>query len=197
MYNLLIDELPTTVNIAGYEIPIRTDFRVWVAFELLMSDTSIDDDLKLLKVMEIAFDEGEFAFAITEIKEAVNQIIYFYSCFKYEDKKESKEDKKKKKQKVIYSFQDDAEMIFSAFLEQYGIDLTISYLHWFKFQALLSSLRDCKFTDVMAIRSKTIDKDMSDQEKKYYREMKAIYAISDRRTQEEKEADFANDLMML
>jgi hypothetical protein len=38
----------------------------------------------------------------------------------------------------------------------------------------------------------TIDKHMTDAEKRYYRKMKQIYALPDNRTQEEKERDFNN-----
>ncbi len=44
----------------------------------------------------------------------------------------------------------------------------------------------------MGYRAITIDNNMTDSEKKYYRKMKQIYALPDNRTQEEKERDFNN-----
>lgn len=55
----------------------------------------------------------------------------------------------------VYSLIEDAEYIYASFMQDYGMDL-FEYqgkLHWNKFQALLSGLRDdTKFKKVMEIR---------------------------------------------
>lgn len=56
-------------------------------------------------------------------------------------------------------FAQDADMIYSAFLQSYGIDLIEQRgkLHWFKFLALFSSLpSNTKMADVIKIRSTPI-----------------------------------------
>ena len=41
----------------------------------------------------------------------------------------------------MYSFEQDAECIYSAFREVYGINLqTIPYMHWWEFQTLFAGL---------------------------------------------------------
>ena len=42
--NLLIDLLPTTVDIEGIEYEINSDFRTSILFELLMQDVEIEDE---------------------------------------------------------------------------------------------------------------------------------------------------------
>ncbi len=43
--------------------------------------------------------------------------------------------------KQLYSFEQDAECIYSAFREVYGINLqTIPYMHWWEFQTLFAGL---------------------------------------------------------
>ena len=49
----------------------------------------------------------------------------------------------------------------------------------------------------MRYRAIKITDDMSDTEKKYYREMKELYALPDNRTQEEKEDDFSDSIANL
>lgn len=44
--------------------------------------------------------------------------------------------------KQIFSYEYDDEYIYGAFYEQYGIDLAYDKLHWWKFKALLKSLKD-------------------------------------------------------
>ena len=99
---------------------------------------------------------------------------------------------KKETSKRIYSYEFDAEYIYSAFMEQYKIDLNKEHLHWWKFKALFNSLNEeVLFSKIMSYRaidlSKIKDKDM----KKYYKKMKKLYALPDLRSEEEKENDFA------
>ena len=47
----------------------------------------------------------------------------------------------------------------------------------------------------MSFRSMKITSKMSKDEKKYYREMKKIYALPDERSEEEKETSFARSMM--
>ena len=68
-------------------------------------------------------------------------------------------------------------------------------IHWWKFRALFDALPDtCQFRKVVGYRAIEINQNMTDSQKKFYKEMKKIYALEDKRTLEEKEADFANAL---
>lgn len=45
--------------------------------------------------------------------------------------------------KQLYSFEQDADCIYSAFREVYGINLqTVPYMHWWEFQTLFIGLPD-------------------------------------------------------
>ena len=122
-------------------------------------------------------------------------ILWFYRCG--EDIKE-KTDKKSKStnKKQIYSYEYDAKYIYSAFLDQYGIDLNeIDYLHWFKFKALFEGLKsDNKICEIMSYRSIDLSKIKNKEEKKKYKQLQRQWALPDNRTIEEKEQDFANSL---
>ena len=56
---------------------------------------------------------------------------------------------------IILDYEIDADLIYSAFMEQYGIDLIdIEELHWHKFLALLNGLSgSTKLREVMGYRS--------------------------------------------
>ena len=121
-------------------------------------------------------------------------MLWFYSCNENKQNENKKTDNKKGKQ--IYSYEFDDEHIYSAFMEQYKIDLnSIKYLHWWKFKALFNDLNEnIQFSKIMSYRamdlSKIKDKDM----KKQYRKLKTLYALPDMRSEEEKESDFADEL---
>ena len=189
--NILIDLLPDHVEIDGKKYSINTDFRISILFELLMQDRTILDSEKIYMALDLYYPQIPH-----NLEQAVDKMLWFYRCGKDDEDDSVKNGSPagSGKASMIYSFEHDAEYIYSAFLDQYGIDLQdIEHLHWWKFRALFKGLKEdnliCK---IMGYRSIEITNDMSDSEKKYYRKMKQIYALPDNRTQEEKERDFIN-----
>ena len=202
--NLLIDELPKYVDISGQEYKINSDFRTSILFELLMQDSGIDDEEKTFIAIRLYYENEENKdkdFSIGVFKDLIEAMMWFYSCGK-EKKEEHKEDIQgeapERKNNLIYSFEYDDDYIYSAFLTQYKIDLNdINYLHWWKFRAMMNGLNsDLQLVKIMGYRSIEITGDMSKSEKQFYSKMKKIYALPDLRTEEEKEADFANSFSM-
>ena len=53
--NLLIDLLPTTVDIEGIEYEINSDFRTSILFELLMQDVEIEDEEKIIQALQLYY----------------------------------------------------------------------------------------------------------------------------------------------
>ena len=186
-YNLILDRLP---NITPNGLKIRTDFRESIKFELLMQNSNIEEKDKVTIALNLYFYDIDIKNE-EELKKSVNDILWFYRCGKEETTSQGKETKKETS-KRIYSYEFDAEYIYSAFMEQYKIDLNKEHLHWWKFKALFNSLNEeVLFSKIMSYRaidlSKIKDKDM----KKYYKKMKKLYALPDLRSEEEKENDFA------
>lgn len=185
--NILLDRLPQYTK-SG--LKIRTDFRESIKFELLMQDNKIDEKTKIMQALKLYYYDIS---KITDIKQAVNDILWFYACGKQKiNVDNNKNENKNNDIKQIYSYEFDDEYIYSAFMEQYKIDLnSIEYLHWWKFKALMNCLnQDTQFVKIMGYRdidlSKIKDKDM----KLNYKKLKKQYALPDMRTTEQKEADF-------
>ena len=183
--NILLDRLPQYTQ-SG--LRIRSDFRESIKFELLMQDNKLDEQSKIIQALRLYYYDLS---KINDIKQAINEILWFYTCGKIE-KQTSQKNKEEKEIKQIYSYEFDDEYIYSAFMEQYKIDLnSIKYLHWWKFKALMNSLNDnTQFVKIMGYRSidlaKIKDKDM----KANYKKLKKQYSLPDMRTEKQKEADF-------
>ena len=164
--------------------------------EVMLNDKSLlTADIKLL---ENQIDEKlEDISKITDVRQAVQDILWFYRCGKIiensnkEDYEERQEDAKQ-----IYSYEFDDEYIFSAFMEQYGIDLNeIEYMHWWKFKSLFNSLNEnTQFVKIMGYRNMNVSKIKDKEMKAHYKKMQKLYELPDMRTDEEKESDFANEL---
>ena len=193
--NILIAEVPEYVEIDGIEYKINTDFRIGIMFELLIQDNTLTDMEKVEIALNLYYPEIPH-----DPIQALEKILWFYRCGKEYDAESPQEGTEgTTQQQAIYSFEHDAEYIYAAFLDQYGIDLQdIEHLHWWKFKALFKGLKeDNLIVKIMGYRAIKIDDSMTDSEKKFYRRMKKIYALPDNRTQEEKERDFTDAISCL
>ena len=146
-----------------------------------MQDRLVSKKDKLKIAIELYFKEVPL-----NLEEAINKIVWFYKCGK-EDKKHTGEASQTQKQ--IYSFEYDADYIYSAFLSQYGIDLQDVYnLHWWKFKAMFQGLNDeNEIVKIMGYRAINLNEIKDKQQKAHYRKLKKLYKLPDNRTEEEKE----------
>ena len=156
---------PESIAVDGVDYPVDTDFRVWVKFQgVLLADGT--NKAKAAKVCELMADMG-----LPQTKEALDAMLQFYAGASTENQTGSGGNVQ------AYDFERDSEYIFSAFLDSYGIDLTTENLHWWRFKALFKSLpEECQMCKIMMYR--TIDlKKVPKEQRKFYREMKARYAL--------------------
>ena len=189
-YNLILNRLP---QYTPSRLKIRTDFRESIKFELLMQDNKLNEEEKVKLALNLYYNLND----ITDIKKAVEDIIWFYKGGKKEIENVDKEVKKSNsKDKQIYSYEFDAEYIYSAFMEQYNIDLnSIKYLHWWKFKALFNCLNEnVLFSKIMGYRAMDLSKIKDKSMKKQYKKLQELYKLPDMRTEQEKEDDFAEAL---
>lgn len=97
-------------------------------------------------------------------------MLWFYKCGNElaNSKKVTKGNKRQ-----IYNYEFDAEYIYSAFMQQYRIDLQeIKYLHWWKFKALFNGLsKETQFVQIMGYRSIDTKKIKDRKERKRYEEL--------------------------
>lgn len=184
--NILLDRLPQYTKNG---LKLRTDFRESIKFELLMQDNKIDERTKILQALKLYYYDIS---KITDIKQAINDILWFYACGKKEINVDNNEKGNTDNNKQIYSYEFDDEYIYSAFMEQYKIDLnSIKYLHWWKFKALMNSLNEnTQFVKIMGYRSIDLSKIKDKDMKLNYKKLKKQYALPDMRTIKQKEADF-------
>ena len=190
--NMLIDALPSCVRVAGALHPIRTDYRIYIMFEQLLSDDELGKDERIESAVELCYEHPE---ALPDnIDEIVNALLWFYRCGKPEDKRLLKRAEKRREAQQeaprIYDYDQDAEYIYAAFLEQYGVDLCdIDGLHWWKYHAMLHALReDCLFVKIMGYRSVNLSKITDKKERNRIAQQQALYKLRNGKSEEEKAA---------
>ncbi|MHB7978932.1 hypothetical protein CF067_00890 [Clostridium sporogenes] len=187
--NLLIDLVPTTIEIEDVEYEINSDFRTSILFELLMQDNELSEEDKIMQALQLYYPVIP-----SNINEAVEQMLWFYRCGK--DIISSKGTGKGKSTQ-IYNFEYDDDYIYSAFLDQYRIDLQdIEYLHWWKFKAMFKALKeDNEIVKIMGYRSMDLSKIKDKEEKNYYRKMQELYKIPINKDEKDKLEEINNILL--
>lgn len=187
--SIIIDDLQVTLQNRIGNIKFNTDFRISILFEMLMQDTSIDKKEKIAEALKLYYPNIK---QIKNFEKAIKDMLWFFRCGREELANSNKEKNNKSNNKQIYSYEFDDSYIYSAFLQQYNIDLQdIEYLHWWKFKALFEGLsKDTKIVEIMGYRAIDISKIKDKEEKARYKKLKKIYSLPDMRTAEEKEVDF-------
>lgn len=167
MINVMLDPLPDTWN--GHRI--EPDFRVGLQIMQLLNDEDYSEFERLAGSMELLFlDMPE------NMEEAMNGITWFLNGWN--------QDHVEKGDNIrCVDFDIDQWRIYSAFLNQYRIDLAEADMHWWRFMGLLYNLKECTYTQVTGIRAEKIDGKMTAKEKEARRKAKRIYAI--RKTEEQ------------
>lgn len=170
--SLLTSRLLTTVEIDGRKYDIDSDFRAMIQFEMLMFNEEIDDEEKLIQSLELFYLDCPH-----NIQEAINQLLLFYKCGN--EIISSSHNSERKVSEPVYSFEHDGDYIFSAFLNQYAINLQeIEYLHWWQFRALFKSLHEeHEFVKIMRYRATDLSKIKDKEQRAYYQKMKEIYKL--------------------
>lgn len=179
MFNLLVDILPETVEIDGIEYEINSNFRNSILFECMINDNSLSEEEKVRATLDLYYP-----IIPKNINEAVNKAIWFYSCDK---KPRQGKGKGKSKKKQIYSFEQDADFIYSAFMHDYKINLnSIDYLHWWEFKALFKSLNETnEIVKIMGYRATDLSKIKDKEQKAFYKQMQELYKIEDQISDED------------
>ncbi len=169
--NILIDLLPKEVDIEGEDYKINSDFRTSILFELLMQDNSISEEDKIIQALELYYP-----ILPKDLNKAIEKILWFYRCGK--DEVENK-NKGTGKSTNVYSYDYDDDYIYSAFLDQYGVDLQdVEYLHWWKFKAMFKALKeDNEIVKIMGYRAMDVNKIKDKEQKAHYTKMQELYKI--------------------
>ncbi|WP_252247447.1 bacteriophage Gp15 family protein [Clostridium sp. ZBS4] len=175
--SLLTSRLPTYIEIDGMRFDMNTNFRNSIMFESLILNEDISKEEVQEKAIKLYYEQP-----ITDrFKNAALQgIMWFYSCGRSEEETEGKKEQHgNTKSSDIYSFKYDDEYIYSAFLDQYRVDLQdIDYLHWWKFKAMFKSLKsDNKIVEIMGYRNMDLSSIKDKSQKDFYKKMQDLYRL--------------------
>ena len=140
MIDLKKARLPESVEVDGSLYPINTSFKYFLRFVELLANKDIKpQDFDFMYKSKKPQDREKGLIALIQFSNPPQVIP------RTDRSEESNSDKA-----VDYAI--DADYIFAAFMERYGIDLTTSDMHWYKFQALFRGLHDTKLNEIIGYR---------------------------------------------
>lgn len=164
--NILTDPFPTTIQVDGKEISIKTDFRVWIRFISLVQEYDLDNltvgdyiDMteRISKLLFIRQPESS--------AELFPAIVTFFSGFS--TGKKGDHDRKR-----TFDYEIDADAIYASFAQVYGIRLDRAEMHWYEFRALFSNLpEECPIGKLIHIRL-TKEEDVAAEKRAEFRKLK-------------------------
>lgn len=163
---LLMDGLPEE-----YEgIPISADFRNMIQVDLILHDPDSSDVEKTIAALYQLYPEIP-----ADIHKAIAGLEWFF----LRGETGADGDKKAKKaEKKAFDFNQDANLIYSAFYATYSISLTtVDYLHWWEFMALFEGLPETTLMQrVMYWRTADLS-GMPKHERKHVQKMRKAFAL--------------------
>lgn len=139
MIDLKKAKLPEAVEVDGSLYTIHISFKYWLRFLDLIADSQTPPQ--------------DFDFMYIEEKPAsrINGLIALVQFCNPPQTLPRTERKEQSGDKAV-DYAIDADYIFAAFMERYGIDLVESDMHWYKFQALFMGLHGTKLNEIIGYR---------------------------------------------
>lgn len=174
----------------GNSFKLDLSFDVVLRFYEMLDDKRLSDSDKVMTAFEMFLNQSpnDADFVVT----AFEQINKYISMKPYGN--DADDGGNVIDNGHLYSFQQDAEAIYSSFLEQYHIDLIDKQgkLHWDKFKALFQGLGPKTYLQRI-IDIRTYDtSDLKGEALAKINEAKQYYELDVNKTQEAKEMQFAN-----
>lgn len=170
MIDLTQKSLPNTLEVNGRLFSIYTDFRVWLRFEISLAEHR---DAGEIDVSYIFKNERPLYCSVRDL------LVFA------RPERPLPKSTRGTSDAIILDYRIDADLIYSAFMQQYGIDLLeVEEMHWHKFLALIHGLKGTRLDDVMGYRCY---KKQTDKRIDPYEELREAWAIEKPLTAEEQE----------
>ncbi len=166
--------LPQAVKVGGSFYKIHTDFKYFIRLCQLLKDKQTPiNALDFIYAGEIPPNRAEGIRAVCEFMQPPRLLPRRTGDEPSEN---------------VLDYELDADLIYSAFLENYGIDLVDTPLHWYKFQALLSGLHDTELNRVIGHRLWTNTTGRNDSYTKQQQKLYEAWRLPQKEDEENDEA---------
>lgn len=162
------DRIPTHIEAGGRRYRIDTDFRNVIRMNEIMARVDLTDEARdWLALRCMMRHPPRRRSRQIELLKALRELLFG-------DRRGASDNKK------ITDIDQDAELIFAAFYQEYGINLWRDHLSWFEFTALLAGIAEgTRYSDVLTIRARPMPKPTkwNAEERAWLAKAKAAHAL--------------------
>lgn len=194
--NILTDELANSVEIDGIEYRINADFRTCIGIMIDFESNEFSDGEKVYLMIRSLYAETPENYS-----EAIRQGLKFLNLGEEREEQEANEYDgfaEATREDKYYSFTKDANLIFSAFLQMYGINLARAPLHWWEFVALMNGLGgDTAFANLVSLRKRVLTGKATKEEVDAARDMGDAFFVDEPEPLTEAEKESGDEFMRL
>jgi len=175
--------LEEVVEWQGKRYPLNLSYDNVLRFFDLLNDGTMTDRLRFRIAIQMFFGDESSIQELSEEQKAqvIQEIIQKYILVeKPSVVMAALESEKTVENKEWYSLTEDADILFSSFYFDYGIDLLSQRgkLHWLKFKALLNNLSEkTKLAQVVQIRQWKPNEHTTLEEKRQMRRLQKYYEL--------------------
>lgn len=173
--NILTDELPESVEFSGISVSVRADHRSCIRAIIALLDEKeteyTDASFKSLNIFYI--DNMWMRFP----EEALKAETKFLRGIPVPVLPGQKAGGGSNTSVRAYSFLYDQAMLFAAFWQQYGIDLTKQTLHWWAFKALLDNLSNNNMAEIINLRTTQESSKMTKEQRETLKKEKRFWQL--------------------
>jgi hypothetical protein len=179
--NVIINGLPSTVEVGGASVEVNTDFRHCLQVSLLVDDPTIPEDVKLKGIVWHMFAIWPDVTTFGEYLDAARDFLKLGEL----DTRITRRPRKSREK--TFDWDEDQKRLVADFMREYRIDLTdeSTELHWWMFLALFENLSGESATmKAIGVRAMEIPKGATDKERARIRELKKQYELAPRSREE-------------
>lgn len=172
--SVLTELFPESLIVDGAEYLIHSDFRtVLKCNEIIERESELSREA-LLEILQMFYNGCTF---FTE--EHIEKMFWFFSCGREKKKKRFPRKIAGLNDKQSFDFEEDAELIYAGFQQQYGIDLQRERMHWWRFMILLDNFgTNTRLSKVMEYRTTdTANKKLGKEERAFLQAMQRYYGL--------------------
>lgn len=168
MLDLTTKALPNTITVNGRAYSIYTDFRIWLRFAKDWEKATHGESV-------------DVAYLFKNDHPARVDMTSFLEFYQPENPLPRQIGPEETIRALDFTL--DADLIYAAIMQQYGIDLLEKNMHWHKFLALLRGLKGTKLDEIMGYRTYKRSKKSQDE---IYEDLRSAWEIPEEVTKEEK-----------
>lgn len=159
--SILTSEFPRTLTVNGEAYAIRWGHRDCLPILIELEKTDLTRWEQYVYLVQALYVEIP-----ADFNEAVTQALWFLHGGRDMNEAAERADPVR-----TYSYEQDAELIYSAFSTRHGIDLSTAELHWWRFRALFTDLMGTSFSELCSMRKRYHDGDCTAKELEAIAEM--------------------------